>query len=264
MSCPPRILEAETITSPMVVNPFRPVVLVPPCFAETLTPEEARMALAHELAHIRRRDLWLASVPVLAQVLLFFLPPAWLACREWSTTREAACDDEALEATGAAAADSSRLILEDPWPPTATTDVPSRTRRDRKLPHTQMEVDDDRRLARPRGAGLRAAAAACVILSLLFVVPWRVTAQSPAAKSILKNASFEAGSGAPADWKQGADIPGVEYRWDRGAAHTGKASLCLKKTTNRFPDRAVVADGAIRELGDKAEGSGMGEGGSRA
>src|SRR5207249_4123696 len=111
LSSLPQILESDDVTSPMVVNPFRPAVLLPPGFAESLTPNEARMALAHEIAHIRRRDLWLAWVPALVQVLFFFLPPAWLACREWSTAREAACDDEALEATGAATADYSRLLL---------------------------------------------------------------------------------------------------------------------------------------------------------
>ena len=49
-------------------------------------------------------------------------------------------------------------------------------------------------------------------------------------RSILTNAGVEDGEGdSPRAWTSGATIPGVEYLWSR-EGHTGKASLCLKKT----------------------------------
>jgi hypothetical protein len=42
----------------------------------TLTPNESSMALAHELAHLRRGDLWLGWLPAIAQRLFFFHPLA--------------------------------------------------------------------------------------------------------------------------------------------------------------------------------------------
>src|SRR5205823_5399692 len=76
-----------------------------------LSPDELRMALAHELAHVRRSDLWWSLAPHLARWLFFFHPLATLACREWVTAREAACDAASLRATGAPAAEYGRLLL---------------------------------------------------------------------------------------------------------------------------------------------------------
>jgi RNA polymerase sigma-70 factor (ECF subfamily) len=53
-------------------------------------------------------------------------------------------------------------------------------------------------------------------------------------KSLLTNASIEDGEGdSPRAWTAGATIPGVEYIWSR-EGHTGTASLCLKKTAQRY------------------------------
>lgn len=38
----------------------------------------------------------------------------------------------------------------------------------------------------------------------------------------------------PKGWSEGAEILGVSYVWSRDTAHNGKASLCLKKTENRY------------------------------
>ena len=54
-------------------------------------------------------------------------------------------------------------------------------------------------------------------------------------KSLLTNRGLEEAAGdSPKAWTSGAAIPGVEYLWSRDAGHTGKASLCLKKTARRY------------------------------
>ncbi|MHC4395836.1 MAG: alpha/beta hydrolase [Planctomycetota bacterium] len=45
---------------------------------------------------------------------------------------------------------------------------------------------------------------------------------------------FETGVAAPAGWRKGANIQGVEYIWDKNFAFKGNKSLCLKKTAKRF------------------------------
>jgi Tol biopolymer transport system component len=111
LSRPPVLREAVAARSPLVVGLLRPAVVVPAGAAAQLSPGELRMALAHELAHVRRGDLWLALVPGLAQILFFFHPLVWLACREWTTAREAACDAAALQATDAPPDSYGRLLL---------------------------------------------------------------------------------------------------------------------------------------------------------
>jgi beta-lactamase regulating signal transducer with metallopeptidase domain/predicted esterase len=107
----PRLRQTTEVTAPLVLGLWRPVVLLPVGFASTFTARERRMALTHELTHIRRRDLWLALVPGLTHLLFFFFPPAWLACREWATAREAACDAETLRIAGVQAGAYARMLL---------------------------------------------------------------------------------------------------------------------------------------------------------
>ena len=111
LSRPPRLAESEEVTAPLVIGPLRPLVLLPSGFETRYSPGETRLALAHELAHIRGGDLWLALVPTLTQILFFFFPPVWLACREWATAREAARDLDALYVTGASPALYGQLLL---------------------------------------------------------------------------------------------------------------------------------------------------------
>ena len=50
----------------------------------------------------------------------------------------------------------------------------------------------------------------------------------------LKNTDMEEGNAVPALWEKGQPVAGVELIWDRTTAHSGKASLCLKKTAQRY------------------------------
>lgn len=108
---PPPLLTSAAASGPLVVGLPRTMVILPPASAVPLCPEELRMALAHELAHVQRRDLCWGLIPDLARLLFFFHPLVWLAGREWETAREAACDAAALRATGAAPATYGRLLL---------------------------------------------------------------------------------------------------------------------------------------------------------
>lgn len=107
----PRLRVSKSATSPLALGLLRPEVLLPRKALETLSSQELRMALAHELAHLRRGDLWLGWVPALAQALFFFHPLVRRACREYVLAREEACDAAALQATGAAPREYGRLLL---------------------------------------------------------------------------------------------------------------------------------------------------------
>lgn len=107
----PGVLECGAVTAPCIVGLLRPVILLPVGLAATLTPDELRLALAHELAHARRGDLLLAWLPTLTGIFFFFHPLAWWANAEWGAAREEACDALALGATGASVTSYGRLLL---------------------------------------------------------------------------------------------------------------------------------------------------------
>ena len=106
--CPPLYVCAE-IDSPQVHGLRRAVVLLPARHA--MSPAETAMAIAHELAHLRRGDLWLGWLPAIARRLFFFHPLAAWAMREYALEREAACDAEVLRQTGTMPQAYARLLL---------------------------------------------------------------------------------------------------------------------------------------------------------
>jgi flagellar motility protein MotE (MotC chaperone) len=70
------------------------------------------MALCHELAHVRRADLWLGCVPAIAERAFFFHPLVHAAVREYALWREAACDAAVLNALDASPHEYGRLLLD--------------------------------------------------------------------------------------------------------------------------------------------------------
>jgi TonB family protein len=105
----PRLRVSSHVSSPMVVGPLRPVLLLPA--AAGLGDEELGMALAHELAHLRRADLLLGLVPALARHLFFFHPLLHVAVREYGIAREAACDAAVVHAGGHSRRQYGELLL---------------------------------------------------------------------------------------------------------------------------------------------------------
>ena len=111
LSRPADLRGSVDVDTPQAVGLVRPLVLLPAPGLDGLSPSELSMTLCHELAHVRRKDLWLGWVPALAQRIFFFHPLAALAVREYALAREAACDAEVLRILGTAPRDYGRLLL---------------------------------------------------------------------------------------------------------------------------------------------------------
>jgi beta-lactamase regulating signal transducer with metallopeptidase domain len=107
----PRVLESSDVNCPLLIGLSRPSIVVPTGYGSNHTVGEMRMAFAHELAHIRRHDLWLASGIAATQALFFFHPLAWLATREAVIAREEACDLEALRLCGESSSAYAQFLL---------------------------------------------------------------------------------------------------------------------------------------------------------
>jgi beta-lactamase regulating signal transducer with metallopeptidase domain len=105
----PALRVSDAIRSPQVSGVWRPVVLLPA--NQNLSSEESALALAHELTHLRRGDLWMGWIPTIAQRLFFFHPMVAWAMREYALNREAACDAQVVHQHDAAPQDYGRLLL---------------------------------------------------------------------------------------------------------------------------------------------------------
>ena len=95
---------------PMVTGLLRPVILLPEKMLRG-SADDLRLAVAHELAHVRRADLWFAWVPALAETVFWFHPLVGRCVREYVECCEEACDRDALRVTGASPYDYGRLLV---------------------------------------------------------------------------------------------------------------------------------------------------------
>ena len=95
-----RLLESASVRIPGVVGALRPAVLLPVGIASGLTAGQMDALLAHELAHVARRDYLVHLVQAFAETLLFFHPAVWWVSHRIRVERELVCDDLAVAATG--------------------------------------------------------------------------------------------------------------------------------------------------------------------
>ena len=90
------LVSVENLHSPILFGVLRPRIAIPRAALESLPPEQIRPILLHELAHLRRKDLWVSFVQLLVQVLYWLHPVVWLANRQLRRERELIVDDIVL------------------------------------------------------------------------------------------------------------------------------------------------------------------------
>lgn len=81
---------------PGVFGILRPVLLLPEGIEERLTPEQIRAIIAHEMAHVRRRDNLWSAMHMLVETVFWFHPAVWLIRARLEQERETACDEAVL------------------------------------------------------------------------------------------------------------------------------------------------------------------------
>ena len=105
-----RVAVTDKLTSPAVVGVIVPTLILPLSLLTTLTPEQIRFILLHELAHIRRGDYFANLFQLFIEALLFFNPAVWWISHQVRREREACCDALAIELSGAPV-DYARTLL---------------------------------------------------------------------------------------------------------------------------------------------------------
>lgn len=94
-----RMLRSAAADVPMVAGWVSPVVLVPVSAFASLSPDQLKAVLVHELAHIRRHDHVLNAIQILIETALFFHPVTWWLSNQVRTERENCCDDAAVRSS---------------------------------------------------------------------------------------------------------------------------------------------------------------------
>jgi beta-lactamase regulating signal transducer with metallopeptidase domain len=87
-----RIIVTKRVKSPALFGFLRPVLLLPVGMSEALSLDELRYVFLHELAHLKRHDIFVAHFVSVVQILHWFNPLVWLAFYRMRSDRELACD----------------------------------------------------------------------------------------------------------------------------------------------------------------------------
>lgn len=90
------VRQGPTVESPFVLGFFRPCIYLP----STLAAEDVPMVLAHERAHIRRRDNWIKPLGFLLLSVYWFNPLLWLSYVLLCRDIEMACDERVMKELG--------------------------------------------------------------------------------------------------------------------------------------------------------------------
>lgn len=97
---PVQLLLREGLSTPVAFGWLKPVILLPAAALVQVPSVALEAVLAHELAHLVRRDYLTNLVQSFIESLLFFHPAAWWLSGRVRELREHACDDLAVRLTG--------------------------------------------------------------------------------------------------------------------------------------------------------------------
>jgi len=172
----PSVSESPAVFSPMLVGIFRPQIILPRGLADSASSSRLELMLAHELAHLRRKDLLWLWLFTLGETLFFFHPLVWLARREWTLATEAACDEMAIRLTRQTPRDYGEMLVDI---------VAATSRRSNATPLVAVGIIENantlkRRLklminTRTRFASI--GGLALISIATLLLVPWKLAAQ---------------------------------------------------------------------------------------
>jgi bla regulator protein BlaR1 len=96
LSLPIPVFSSCSQIEPGVFGILRPVLLLPEGIAGRLTAAQLNAIVAHEMAHVRRRDNLTAAIHMVVETVFWFVPLVWWIRARLVEEREHACDEEVL------------------------------------------------------------------------------------------------------------------------------------------------------------------------
>ena len=106
----PRVVSSDGVSGPVVLEQRGSILLVPPDFTSNCAPPEFLAALAHEFAHIQRRDFVKNICYEVISLFVAFHPAIWLIKAQIAQSREMICDRIATEKVVAPGAYARSLL----------------------------------------------------------------------------------------------------------------------------------------------------------
>ncbi|MBN1480102.1 redoxin domain-containing protein [candidate division KSB1 bacterium] len=106
-----RLFQIEVTTSPFWFGQFRPRIYFPSALVESLSDKDLEHIFLHELAHFKRKDIFVSMMQTLLQAAHWFNPLIWYSFSRMRNDRETACDEMVLNALGQNRSEAYGLTL---------------------------------------------------------------------------------------------------------------------------------------------------------
>lgn len=103
---------SKSTISPAVCGLFKPTIILPASLLQKLSKEKLRAVLIHELAHIKRADIWVNLLQTVLQVVYFYNPLLWLVNAKIRQVREQAVDETVLVHLGPETQSYSNTLID--------------------------------------------------------------------------------------------------------------------------------------------------------
>lgn len=100
MTASAAIFESCAVAAPLTTGILKPSIVLPGDW-RNWPPDTLRAVLAHENAHVRRRDLVVQFLAQVNRAIFWFHPLAWWLERQLAVHSEQACDDAVVRGSGA-------------------------------------------------------------------------------------------------------------------------------------------------------------------
>ncbi len=91
-----KILQSNEVPCAFTKGYFSPIIFLP-SDASNWSNEQFNIVLAHELAHIQRKDIWIITFQSIINIIYFFNPLVWILNSQINFQREKICDDIAMD-----------------------------------------------------------------------------------------------------------------------------------------------------------------------
>lgn len=94
IKCTVRIVEYSEADSPMMIGFLKPLLVLPD---GQYSPEELFFILKHELVHLKRKDVYVKLLFVVANAIHWFNPFVWIMQKEAEVDMELSCDERVTQ-----------------------------------------------------------------------------------------------------------------------------------------------------------------------
>jgi TonB family protein len=102
---------SDRVQVPLAAGFRHPAIILPAALVEQMPADAVETIVIHELAHLRRYDVWTNALARIAEALAILNPAAWFVMRRLSMEREIACDDWVVARTGSGDAFAQTLAM---------------------------------------------------------------------------------------------------------------------------------------------------------